>query len=75
MRILLDTHTFLWFIQDDPKLRSSAKRIVEEVASDVYVSIASLWEVAIKAGIGKLRLKASFEELIPDLTWRSTYTA
>jgi len=53
MRILLDTHIYLWWFQDSPKLSKTGKgKIIS--ASEVYVSSASIWEAAIKAGIGKL---------------------
>lgn len=55
MRILLDTHVYLWWLQDHPKLSKAARdRIVS--ASEVYVSSASIWEATIKAGIGKLEV-------------------
>lgn len=55
MRILLDTHVYLWWLQDNPKLSTAARdRIIS--ASEVYVSSASIWEATIKAGIGKLEV-------------------
>ena len=55
MRILLDTHIYLWWLQDHPKLSKTARdRIVS--ASEVYVSSASIWEATIKTGIGKLEV-------------------
>jgi PIN domain nuclease of toxin-antitoxin system len=53
MRILLDTHVYLWWLQDSPKLSKTGKEKIIS-ALDVYVSSASIWEAAIKAGIGKL---------------------
>lgn len=61
MRILLDTHVYLWCITNDRKLSSQAKALVQE-ATEVYVSSASLWEAAIKIKLGKL--KANINELI-----------
>ena len=55
MRILLDTHVYLWWLQDHPKL-SQAGRDKIIAASEVYVSSASIWEATIKAGIGKLEV-------------------
>ena len=52
--MLLDTHTLLWFIDDDAKLSSNAKQQIEQ-ADCTYISIISIWEIAIKLGIGKLR--------------------
>jgi PIN domain nuclease of toxin-antitoxin system len=54
--ILLDTHVLLWFLQDDPQLSQPAKNAIEDPANRKVVSVASCWEVAIKAGIGKLKL-------------------
>jgi PIN domain nuclease of toxin-antitoxin system len=53
MRLLLDTHAFLWFVADDPKLSAIARWLINE-AAEVYVSSASIWEASIKAGSGKL---------------------
>ena len=64
MRLLLDTHTFLWFIEGNPLLSRYARRLIGDVANERFLSIASLWEMAIKASIGKLRLSLSFAELI-----------
>ena len=57
MRLLLDTHAFLWFIHDDPQLAATARALIEDGENEIYVSIATPWEVAIKVGTGKLRLK------------------
>ena len=56
MKLLLDTHTFLWFINDDYKLRDYLKDIIEDEnnISISYLSIASLWEMSIKYNLGKL---------------------
>ncbi len=53
---LLDTHTMLWFFQDDPRLVGSARRLIEDPRVHKWVSMASCWEVAIKVGLGKLNL-------------------
>lgn len=55
MRLLLDTHIFLWAIQNAPQLSPAARRFLDE-AESVHVSSISLWEIAIKAAIGKLRI-------------------
>lgn len=55
MALLLDTHTFLWFIEDNPRLSVKAKALLESDA-DLLLSIACLWEIAIKISIGKLAL-------------------
>jgi PIN domain nuclease of toxin-antitoxin system len=53
MRLLLDTHLYLWAVAGSPRLKPAARRLIES-AERVYVSAASIWEIAIKAGIGKI---------------------
>jgi PIN domain nuclease of toxin-antitoxin system len=53
MRLLLDTHIFLWLAAESPLLNSHARRLIED-ASSVYVSSVTIWEAAIKTRIGKL---------------------
>jgi len=65
MRFLIDTHTFLWFINDSSSLSSSARDILE-IDNDVVLSVANIWEIAIKFSLGKLALPKSFSEFIPE---------
>lgn len=60
--ILLDTHTFIWLSEDDPKLPVSTLDMIERT-DEVFVSIASFWEISIKLTIGKLSLQADFDEI------------
>jgi PIN domain nuclease of toxin-antitoxin system len=53
MRLLLDTHVFLWCVKDDRRLTKSARALLAG-AAEIYVSSASVWEAAIKAKLGKL---------------------
>ncbi|CAB3766973.1 twitching motility protein PilT [Burkholderia sp. MSh2] len=53
MRLLLDTHVFLWIVTNDPKLSARARKLIS-AADERFVSSASIWEVAIKSGLGKL---------------------
>ena len=64
MRILLDTHTFLWFIAGSSKLSSTARQLIESSSSSNLLSLVSLWEIAIKKSVGKLNLAQSFNELV-----------
>ena len=64
MSYILDTHTLLWFIENDDKLSPSAKSILENTDESLSISIASLWEIAIKINIGKLTISSSLETLI-----------
>jgi PIN domain nuclease of toxin-antitoxin system len=66
MKLLLDTHTFLWFIEGSQRLIPSARMLIEETTNDVFLSVASLWEIAIKVNLGKLGLGQPFELLIPQ---------
>ena len=61
MKYLLDTHTLLWALYDSNKLSDNVKNTLRE--SDCCVSIASLWEMAIKNSIGKLELKQSIKDI------------
>lgn len=47
MKLLLDTHTFLWFIDNSPKLSTTARALIEDAFNEPSVSVASLWEMAI----------------------------
>lgn len=58
MRLLLDTHVFLWAAADSPLLKAKARHLIEQ-ADEVHVSAASIWEVAIKARLGKIQANAS----------------
>ena len=53
MRLLLDTHIYLWAVTDDAKLSTAARKLITE-ADEVFVSSASIWEASIKVGLGKL---------------------
>jgi PIN domain nuclease of toxin-antitoxin system len=66
MRLLLDTQVFVWAVMDSPRLTGEARRLMSE-ATEVHVSAASVWEIAIKARLGKidadpLRMAAAIEE-------------
>jgi PIN domain nuclease of toxin-antitoxin system len=64
--LLLDTHAFIWYSEDDSKLPESIKTEIE-TADRVYSSIASLWEIAIKLSIGKLSLRSNYESIESSL--------
>jgi len=63
MEYLLDTHAFLWFIDGSIELSPQAKKIIQNTDNNIYLSIGSLWEIAIKIKIGKLSIDMSFNEL------------
>lgn len=66
VRYLIDTHTLLWFITEDEELSDRARRLILDSSSEIFLSIASLWEIAIKVNIGKLALDKPFNQLFPD---------
>ena len=64
MNYLLDTHTFLWFINADPALSASAQTIIEADDNEIFLSVASLWEMAIKISLGRLEVPLPFAEFV-----------
>lgn len=65
MRLLLDTQAFLWWVFADPRLSRRAGRLLGDENNDCLVSLASVWELAIKARNGKLELTQTVAEFIP----------
>ena len=64
MKFLLDTHTFIWFVTDSPQLSSSVKALIEDDRNEKLLSLVSIWEMAIKCSIGKLRFKLPFQTFL-----------
>jgi PIN domain nuclease of toxin-antitoxin system len=62
VRQLLDTHTFLWFVMGNPRITPKIRAQIED--NENFVSIVSVWEIAIKYGIGKLNLELPFDDFI-----------
>jgi PIN domain nuclease of toxin-antitoxin system len=73
MNLLLDTHTFLWFWWDDPKLSRTAKDAIVDPLNRKLISTASCWEVAIKVSLRKLELGAPFRGYIPQHMLRNNF--
>ena len=63
MKLLLDTHTFLWFLDDSPQLSQKGKALLE-ADNELLLSVASLWEIAIKLRLGKLTVAVPIEVLM-----------
>jgi PIN domain nuclease of toxin-antitoxin system len=61
MRVLLDTHAFLWWIDDSPQLSDRARATIAEGSNDLFLSAASGWEIAIKAQLGKIRVQGELD--------------
>ena len=63
MAFLLDTHILLWAAQDSPKLSSSSRALLESGREQIYFSVANIWEVGIKAGLGRGNFRVNAERL------------
>jgi PIN domain nuclease of toxin-antitoxin system len=66
VRLLLDTHTFIWFIEGNLRLSAVARAVIEQPDAQRFVSIATAWELAIKMSLGRLELSGRFDEIIPS---------
>ena len=65
MKVLLDTHTFLWWITDDRRLSLRARGIISNEENELFVSAATGWEIAIKVRMGRLDLPDEPERFVP----------
>ena len=63
MQLLLDTHILIWFINGESQLPEEAKKHIKNLNNQCYISMASIWEIAIKSALGKLQLNISFDTL------------
>ncbi|HSI58362.1 MAG TPA: type II toxin-antitoxin system VapC family toxin [Ideonella sp.] len=66
MRLLLDTHAFLWWVMDHPSLSAVARSAIADPDNECLLSIASAWEIAIKTSLGKLDVGVNLERFIPE---------
>lgn len=67
MMFLLDTHALIWFVESNNLLPNKIKVLIEDENNEILISIASLWEIAIKSSLGKLELSYDIETLINNL--------
>lgn len=67
MQYILDTHTLIWFLEDSPKLSNEAKKRITNIQNQCFISICSLWEIAIKLSINKLSLDVSFDDFKTEI--------
>ena len=74
MRVMLDTHAFLWWSLDDARLSDGARRLIRDGRNDVVVSVASIWEVAIKASKGKIDLPMAVDAYVEDRLRRNRWS-
>lgn len=67
MRLLIDTHILIWFLEGNKLLSKPHRQIIISPNNDVFVSIASLWEIAIKISIGKLVLSKPLGDVFKQI--------
>ena len=67
MRFLIDTQIFLWFVAGSSDLKENIKILLEDENNEIYLSIASLWEISIKTALGKLAIAGDYETVIDDV--------
>ena len=65
-KLLLDTHTFIWWVEDAPQLSVNARKVLENIENECFLSLASSWEMAIKSSIGKLKLTLPIRDYVPE---------
>lgn len=75
MKILLDTHCWLWWITEPERLKSSVRKQIADGNNTIFLSAASSWEIAIKYALGKLPLPEPPEEFVPNRLSREAMTA
>lgn len=66
MRLLLDTHVFLWWVAGRPEISRKARTAIASERNECFVSIASCWEMAIKVSLGKLRIEGALDRFLPE---------
>lgn len=71
MRVLVDTHVLIWYLEGHKSLSRTKRDVVIDPANEVFVSTASLWEIAVKISIGKLKLKTLLTDVINQLAVQS----
>lgn len=63
MDLLLDTHAFIWFLNGENQLPVSTKNLITDTSNKCFLSIASIWEIAIKSSLNKLELQGDFNQI------------
>jgi len=64
VRLLLDTHVLLWWLNDDRSLTDEHRRLIQDKRNSCYVSAATVWEISIKSGIGKLEIASEYLDVV-----------
>ena len=68
MKLLLDTHSFIWFMNGETSLSQKAKELIEDASNEKYISVASIWEMAIKINLGRLSVKGGIKKALTDIS-------
>jgi len=74
MKLLLDTHILIWLLEGNQNLHPKVKQVIEDEINSLYISIVSLWEIAIKTSLNKLQLELPLEKIICDFVLPSGIT-
>lgn len=73
MKLLLDTHAFLWWIGDDPRLSGPAREAIADPGNEVSFSVASAWELAIKTGLGRFEPDGDLGPFLEEQIQRNSF--
>ena len=74
MRFLLDSHAFLWWLDGSANISEAARSVLRVRKNEIFVSLACVWEMAVKTSLGKLRLALPFERFMTENLGRNTFT-
>jgi PIN domain nuclease of toxin-antitoxin system len=74
MRVILDTHVFLWWIANDKRLSKASRQTIERAGNEILFSAASAWEIAVKCRLGKLDLPSSPETFVSSQLAKNDFT-
>jgi PIN domain nuclease of toxin-antitoxin system len=66
MKVLLDTHAFLWWITEDERLSERAREVISDGGNELFFSVVSGWEIAIKAGLGRLTVPEPLDGFLAE---------
>jgi PIN domain nuclease of toxin-antitoxin system len=64
VKLLLDTHILLWWLEDNPLLPESLRKLIRDPENTIFISAVALWEIWLKQSLGKLKLPPNFKELL-----------
>ncbi len=73
MNLLLDTHTFLYYVNSSSLLSDPARDAIADPANKIYLSVVSAWEIAIKSSLNKLQIPKPVEIFIPEQLWLNDF--